>query len=320
MDDLNLTIKNVNGGIGDTPARVNLDTEVVEVNAPVFYTCTPWQQKMILGHEEGHVALDTVDDEIAADRYSIEKFAGSEAYSLRRMVDEMIVFFNKYPQIPESRKKAFIVSALEVDAERFGNEHAAELAHLIRNGQRVASIAGIDDALLAAIITVVVTAITTIISTMFGKRAEWFRGDLTGKKETNHRKSLLDDACDLVAAQTVKMYMTSSRNDGGEGIVKNKLNEDSYLTSQVHLALCDYFKDSNVTTPSFYKSDKTFYNKCPWVKSYVLAKRERMLQVVRDFYTGKGYRDPDKKSAGSGNTWIWVAAMAVGIYLLLRKR
>ena len=320
MNDLNLTIKRVRGGIGDTPARVNIDTQVVEVDAPVFDTFTPWQQKMILGHEEGHVALDTVDDEIAADRYSYEKLAGSQAYSLRRMVDEMIVFFNKYPQIPESRKKAFIVSALEVDAERFGNKHAAKLARLIRNDQRVASVVGIDDALLAAIITAVVTAITTILSTMFGKRAEWFRGDLTGKKETNHRKSLLDDACDLVASQTVKMYMTSSRKDGGECIVKEYLNQDSYLTSQVHLVLCDYFKDSNVTTPAFYKSDKNFYKACPWAKSYVLAKRERMLQVVRDFYAGKGYKDPDKKSSASGNTWVWVAAIAVGLFLLLRKR
>lgn len=320
MDDLNLTIKNVRGGIGDTPARVNIDTQVVEVDAPVFYTFTPWQQKMILGHEEGHVVLDTVDDEIAADRYSIEKFAGSEAYSLRRMVDEMIVFFNKYPQIPETRKKAFIASALEVDAEKFGNEHAAELACLIRNESGMAAICGIDDAAFASILAVVVSVITTIASTMFGKRGVWFQGDLTGKKDTNYRRGLLDDACDLVATQAVKQYATSSRNDGGEGIVRNYLNQDSYITSQVHLALCDYFKDSNVITPSFYKSDKTFYNKCPWAKTYVLSKRERMLQLVRDYYSGKGYKDPDKKSSASGTTWIWVAAIAVGVYLLLKKR
>lgn len=315
MDEL--TVRYVKGGIGETPARVNLDTRVVEVNAPVFRNLTPWQQKMVLGHEEGHVALDTVDDEIAADRYSIEKFAGSEAYSLRKMVEAMITFFNRYPQIPESRKKAFIVSALEVDAERFGNEHAAELARAIKEEPRVANLTGAE---IAAIITAVVAAVQAIIATMFGKRAEWFRGDLTGKKDTAFRRSLIDNACDLVASQAVKTYATTQRNDGGEGIVKNYLNQDDYLLSQVHLRLCEHFKDNNVITPSFYKSQNTFYKKCPWAKTYVLEQRDRMLQVVRDFYAGKGYKDPDKKDSGNGLTWVLVAALSVGIYLLLRKR
>lgn len=316
MDDL--TVKYVKGGIGETPARVNLDTRVVEVNAPVFYKLTPWQKKMVFGHEEGHVALDTVDDEIAADRYSIEKFAGSEAYSLRRMVDEMIVFFNQYPQIPESRKIAFIVSALEVDAERFGNEHAAELARLIKNEPRMASV--IAPVVLAAIIAAAVAAVQIIISTMFGKRGEWFRGDLTGKKDTNYRRSLIDDACDLVASQAVKLYSTNQRNDGGEGLVKAELNKDSYLLSKVHLALCDHFKDSNVITPSFYKSQNNFYKKCGWAKTYVLSHRERMLQVVRDFYAGKGYKDPEKSSSSSGVSLILIAAAVVAVILFLRKR
>ncbi|MCM1168747.1 MAG: hypothetical protein NC324_02300 [Bacteroides sp.] len=295
-----------------------MDTRVVEVNAPVFYKLTPWQKKMVLGHEEGHVVLDTVDDEIAADRYSIEKFAGSEAYSLRKMVDEMIVFFNRYPQIPESRKKAFIVSALEVDAERFGNEHAAELARLIKDEPKFANV--IDPVVLSAIIAAVVVAVQTIIATMFGKRGEWFRGDLTGKKETNHRKGLIDDACDLVASQAVKMYSTNQRSDGGEGLVKAYINQDNYLLSKVHLALCDHFQDCNVITPSFYKSQKNFYKKCGWAKNYVLSKRERMLQVVRDFYAGKGYKDPEKSSSGSGLSWVLVAAAAIAVFLFLKKR
>lgn len=300
--------------MGLNPARVNLDTRVIEVNAPVFYGLTPLQQKLVLAHEEGHVVLNSVDDEIGADKYALEKYVGSEPYSLRKMVDALCTFYDNLPGFPEERKKALIISALEIDVERYGNEHARALLDEIQDEPRVANMAA------EAVMTLVLLAIKiagVIIGLcktyLWGNRADWFVGDLKGTRENVSKHNLIDAAAKQYVADLVQKHGSSSYKDGGELKIREIILDKDEWVKQVHAYLYPYFKDDNVSTPAFHnKSCEHFYSKCSWAKDYVLSKQEYGVTCLRNIYYEAGWtQDPDAAPKRSGWFWILVAAIVV---------
>lgn len=293
-----LEVRYVKGGLGrNNPARVNLDTGVVEVNANLFRHYSPLQRELVLQHEAGHVYHDTVDNEELADRYALEQVAGTVQYSLRRSVDGLLEIFEK-ANVPEGRKKELIISALQIDAERFGNEHAKALLEEIRNEPRIAN--SLSVAAVTAIVSAAIALIGLLQQTIFGKRAEWFIGDMGGKKMTQNKINLLQDACDSVGAKAIKLKATSSREDGGELLVYEQLDDDDWVYNEVHTALYPAFKDNNIFSPSFFRSRDKFYKKCSWAKEEIQNYLPTVRSYVRNEFAKQGYSGPNGSGGASG--------------------
>lgn len=292
-----LEVRYVKGGLGrNNPARVNLDTGVVEVNANLFRHYSPLQRELVLQHEAGHVYHDTVDNEELADRYALEQVAGTVQYSLRRSVDGLLEIFEK-ANVPEGRKKELIISALRIDAERFGNEHAKALLEEIRNEPRIAN--SLSVAAVTAIVSAAIALIGLLQQTIFGKRAEWFIGDMGGKKMTQNKINLLQEACDSVGAKAIKLKATSSREDGGELLVYEQLDDDDWVYNEVHTALYPAFKDNNIFSPSFFRSRDKFYKKCSWAKEEIQNYLPTVRSHVRNEFAKQGYSDPNGSGGAS---------------------
>lgn len=318
----NLKLKYVEKGMGRNPARVNLDTHVVEVNAPLFNTFTPLQKNLVLAHEAGHVHYDTVDDEILADRYALELMAGSEPQSLRKSVDALLGVLAD-ERIPENRKKAIIVSALHIDAERFGNEHARQLLDELSKEARVA-----NDIVIAGAVTAIVSAAIALISlltaTIFGKRAEWFVGDMGGKKKNQRKMNFIEQACDSVGAKAIKVKANATVPDGGYSAIIEQLNNESWVFNEVHTALYPAFKDNNIFSPAFFRSEKKFYGKVKWVKGYIREYLPTVKQNVRDEFVKRGFqfKGEEIKTAGesNGSRWIIIIVAALAAWFLFKRR
>lgn len=293
-----LEVRYVKGGLGrNNPARVNLDTGVVEVNANLFRHYSPLQRELVLQHEAGHVYHDTVDDEELADRYALEQVAGTVQYSLRRSVDGLLEILEK-ANVPEERKKELIISALQIDAERFGNEHAKALLEELKKDSRIAGAIGVVGVM--AIIGAAISLFELLRQTIIGRRADWFIADLGGKKKTQYKINLLQDACDSVGAKAIKQKATSLREDGGELLVYEQLDDDDWVYNEVHTALYPAFKDNNIFTPSFFRSRDKFYKKCSWVKDWINEYMPTVREHVRDEYNKQGYSDPNGSGGASG--------------------
>lgn len=298
-----LEVRYVKGGLGrNNPARVNLDTGVVEVNANLFRHYSPLQRELVLQHEAGHVYHDTVDNEELADRYALEQVAGTVQYSLRRSVDGLLEILEK-ANVPEERKKELIISALRIDAERFGNEHAKALLEELKKDSRIAGAIGVVGVM--AIIGAAISLFELLRQTIIGRRADWFIADLGGKKKTQYKINLLQDACDSVGAKAIKQKATSLREDGGELLVYEQLDDDDWVYNEVHTALYPAFKDNNIFTPSFFRSRDKFYKKCSWVKDWINEYMPTVREHVRDEYNKQGYSDPN---GGGGASSLSIAS------------
>lgn len=293
-----LEVRYVKGGLGrNNPARVNLDTGVVEVNANLFRHYSPLQRELVLQHEAGHVYHDTVDNEELADRYALEQVAGTVQYSLRRSVDGLLAILEQ-ADVSEERKKKVIISALEIDAERFGNEHAKALLEELKKDSRIAGAIGVVGVM--AIIGAAISLVEILRQTIIGRRADWFIADLGGKKKTQYKINLLQDACDSVGAKAIMQKATSLREDGGELLVYEQLDDDDWVYNEVHTALYPALKDYNIFTPSFFRSRDKFYKKCSWVKDWINEYMPTVREHVRDEYNKQGYSDPNGSGGGSG--------------------
>lgn len=63
------------------PARTNVRTGEIEINAARMRQLRPDTREYVLLHEVGHYKLQTFD-EVAADRYALRRMAGKKPYSL----------------------------------------------------------------------------------------------------------------------------------------------------------------------------------------------------------------------------------------------
>ena len=317
----NFTVKYVEKGMGTNPASVNLDTKVIKANAPLFKTYTPLQKGVVLLHEKGHVHYNTVDNEELADRYALEMLAGSEPQSLRKTVDALLGVLASC-EIPESRKKAIIVSALRIDAERFGNEHAQQLLKELDKEAREANFA------VEAVVAIVMAAIALIgllQQTIYGKRAEWFVGEMGGKKKNQTKINFLEQACDSVGAKAIKLKASSEHEDGGYSAIIAQLDNESWVFNEVHAALYPAFKDNNIFSPAFFRSSSKFYKKVSWAKGYIREYLPTVKQNVRDEYVKRGYQFKGEEiktssSASSSRNLVFIIVAILAVIVLLKRK
>lgn len=312
-------VKYIEKGMGKNPASVNLDTRVIRANAPLFKTYTPLQKSVVVLHEKGHVHYDTVDNEELADRYALEMLAGSEPQSLRKTVDALLGVL-KDCDVPESRKKAIIVSALRIDAERFGNEHAQQLLEELSKDARVANI-GV--AAVTAIIMAAIALIGLLQQTIFGKRAEWFVGDMGGTKKNQTKINFIEQACDSVGAKAIKLKASSAHEDGGYSAIIEQLNNEDWVYKEVHTALYPAFKDNNIFSPAFFRSEKKFYKKVSWAKAYIKEYLPTVKQNVRDEYVKRGYdvqTEEEKASSTSNRKMLLIGVALLAVLFLLKRK
>lgn len=312
-------VKYVEKGMGKNPASVNLDTRVIRANAPLFKTYTPLQKSVVVLHEKGHVHYDTVDNEELADRYALEMLAGSEPQSLRKSVDALLSVLADC-DVPESRKQAIIVSALRIDAERFGNEHARQLLIELDKEARDANM--ITVAAVTAIVMAAIALIGLLQQTIFGKRAEWFVGDMGGTKKNQTKINFLEQACDSVGAKAIKLKASSAHEDGGYSAIIEQLNNEDWVYKEVHAALYPAFKDNNIFSPAFFRSESKFYKKVSWAKSYIKEYLPTVKQNVRDEYVKRGYdvRSEEEKASSTSNRKMLLVGVVLLVVLFLFKR
>jgi len=105
----------------DCPAGCIIDEAVIVINPNTFYDYTPFQQRFILLHEEGHIVLNTgttVDDEIKADAYAFDRLAGTEFRSLKQCVEFLQALL--VPGLPSTDKR---INALYNRALDWDNRH-----------------------------------------------------------------------------------------------------------------------------------------------------------------------------------------------------
>ncbi len=131
----------------DSVAVVNRSTGIIMVNAPLFAGYTPFEQRFILLHEEGHYVLDT-DCEFTADAYAFDRLAGTEFRSLRQLVATLERTLPFTTREHRERVNAQLRRALKWDYEH-GNREAGRM--LARLNAGYSAMTGTEDKLLGAV-------------------------------------------------------------------------------------------------------------------------------------------------------------------------
>lgn len=72
----------------DCPIGCHRPSRTIIINPVLFDQLTPFEQKFWIGHEMGHIVLDT-DSETEADTYAFNRMAGTEYRSLKQMVQAL---------------------------------------------------------------------------------------------------------------------------------------------------------------------------------------------------------------------------------------
>ncbi len=106
------------------PARSYLGHGLIEINKSVFDRLTPYQRKYVLLHELGHLSNNS-KDEVAADRYALDRMALKEPYSLINYVDAVDRI-----ALSKKRKKQARIDVLQIAAEN-GSREAQELLGMV---------------------------------------------------------------------------------------------------------------------------------------------------------------------------------------------
>ncbi|MDR0763002.1 MAG: hypothetical protein LBF01_00710, partial [Bacteroidales bacterium] len=173
-------MKIVNGkNMGLNPASVNLDTGVIEINARLFSKYDKITKQAIIAHEIGHYVEQNESNEELADKFALNFLAGKSERSLRRTVAALLAAL-KPCNIPESRKMQIIISALEIDRDKFGNKNAAQILNEIyarksnATGSGAGSAAGGGLALASSIIAAAVQQIDIIMRFFASPKALWY--------------------------------------------------------------------------------------------------------------------------------------------------
>ncbi|MDR1552547.1 MAG: hypothetical protein LBS69_03665 [Prevotellaceae bacterium] len=126
--------------MGTNPASVDLDTGIVQLNRQTWGSYSKFQQKFIIKHEEGHLN-NPYGSEYDADRYALNKMAGTESRSLAKSVHAL----ESIPGVTESRVEKMYVEALKLDAS-MGNKIAEKELLKIKNmnGKRIKRATGTE--------------------------------------------------------------------------------------------------------------------------------------------------------------------------------
>lgn len=108
--------------MGNNPATVNIETGVVWINKPMWQQMTDYEKAIILLHEEGHYANNSLD-EIKADCYAISQYL-KDCNTPERRLQLKKTIFGIVPSDSENvqRKIAFVRNLLCYDSWANGNE------------------------------------------------------------------------------------------------------------------------------------------------------------------------------------------------------
>lgn len=118
--------------IGNTPAAVNRLTGVLYLHPVLFRKLSPFHQKFVRLHEEGHYRLNT-NSELEADAYAFDRLAGTEFRSLKQCLTAISEVLN--PQNPTKRQRynALLKRALQWDFAH-GNKRAGDALRYFDKG------------------------------------------------------------------------------------------------------------------------------------------------------------------------------------------
>ncbi len=103
------------------PARTDLVTGEIEINKARWEQLSPEEREFVLYHEVGHYQLQTFD-EVAADRYALQRLAGKKPYSLINYLNAVNEISYSNPQ----RVSAAQHDTLKIAASR-GSKEAQKL-------------------------------------------------------------------------------------------------------------------------------------------------------------------------------------------------
>jgi len=95
----------------DCPAGADQQNSVIVINPDLFNQLTPFQQKFVIKHETGHIALKT-NDEIQADAYAFDQLAGTEFRSLKQCIETLETLLMPGDPIVDKRIEALYDRAL----------------------------------------------------------------------------------------------------------------------------------------------------------------------------------------------------------------
>ncbi len=294
----------VGNDMGVNPASVNLDTNVARVNASLFKDLSAAERRLVLLHEAGHVFFDSVDDEALADRFAIEVLAGSEPESLRKSVAGLVSILSACG-VPDERLKGIVQTALEIDYERFGNEHAGML--LAELDGRVASM---DPMVAGALVNTASQVMSVAVSELMGPRAGWFKGDAGGTRQNEYKNECIRLCTRYYCASLLKNYYVQ-----GEDYIYNRLLNKSRTYSAVHGYLRDYLKDKSMFSRSF-ANEVNFYKEknCAWAKKVIDQEVEVQRTWIHKAFVDAGLV-PDE-DADNNRIWILLIGILAIIYLL----
>lgn len=290
--------------MGLNPASVDLDTNVARINASLFEKLSAFGRRLVLLHEAGHVFFDSVDDEELADRFAIEVLAGGEPDSLRKCVTGLISILEACG-VPDERLTAIVRTALKIDYERFGNEHAAML--LAELDGRVASM---GDEAVSAIVAVAAQVMQFVVTELAGPRADWFKGDAGGTRQNEYKNECIRLCVRYYCASLVQNYYVQ-----GEDYIYNRLVNKSKTYSAVHMYLRDFLKDKSIFSRSF-NNEVNFYKEknCAWAKKVIDMEVESQKLWIHKTFVDAGLV-PDE-NAGNRRLWMILIGLLAIIYLL----
>ncbi len=294
----------VGNDMGLNPASVDLDTDVARVNASLFEKLSAFGRRLVLLHEAGHVFFDSVDDEALADRFAIEVLAGGEPESLRKCVTGLIDILEACG-VPDERLKNIVRTALEIDYERFGNQHAALL--LAELDGRVASM---DPEVASAIVAVAAQVMQFVVTELAGPRANWFKGDRRGPRQNEYKNECVRLCTRYYCASLVRDYYLQ-----GEQYIYNRLVNKSKTYSAVHMYLRDYLKDKSIFSRSF-ANEVNFYKEknCAWAKKVIDMEVESQKVWIHKTFVDAGLVPGG--FGGNSRLWIILIGILAIIYLL----
>ncbi|GHU85346.1 hypothetical protein FACS1894153_0380 [Bacteroidia bacterium] len=292
--------------MGTNPASINLGTGIITINKDVWQQFSDVQKKLIYLHELAHYRLNTVDDEIACDKWAIEQYAGSEKKSLRKAVNAYASLLDK-DYIPEERKRHILISCLTIDHEKFGNKQALALLKEIQSkDEKKAKIVGVDDAaIISAIVAVAGLAIQAGNNFIWSKKNEWAKESGTGKTATRER--LLHSVCQVAVCEIVREKAYTYGVDGLDMyfIDNRRAVQERVFSVMVTNGL---FTDGNIATVNW-KRYQEFIKKYSWVPTEI---DKYVDEIWTEIKKQQGYTS----SAGTTSYLVWIVAAIVGFFLI----
>ncbi len=272
--------------MGNNPASVDLDTGVIEINARLFKGYDEWTKRAIIAHEIGHFAKQTTDEELA-DKFAINHLAGKSEKSLRKSVVSLLNALSA-AHISEDRKKRIIISALEIDAEKFKNPNAVKILKGIKH-KRKANAGGAGMGLASSIIAAAMQLIDISVKYFASPQALWYssnnKNDIGSHSGT--REEIVRMSTRAVYAKLVENYYVV-----GEKYIRSVMDNKQEMYERVYAYInMQMARDQNWITKKI-KDESEFYRYASWAEGVIDEETKFGKLKVRSWFKEAGFDDP----------------------------